>query len=248
MIAVIPMAGGDDAFKASGQSFCKPLIEIRNKPLAEHAWDSLKTMQPTRAAFVIRKEDEKRFHLSEVLRLMAPNCAVVATDGPTAGAACTALLAIEQIEPEGELVIANGDQVFVDCDLSAIIAGFRTRNLDAGTLTFDSVHPRWSFVRLGSDGLVTEAAEKRPISRHATAGFYYFRHGRDFVNAAYEMIRKDAQVNGRFFVCPAFNEMILRGARIGVHPIPRSAYVSLATPQNVEEYEQYLISRDRGRA
>lgn len=207
--------------------------------MIEHVWMSLAPLSAYRHVFVIRKEDVRRAHLAEVLRLMDPECAVISAEGPTAGAACTALLAIEQIEPDRELVITNGDQVLT-CDLAAAVADFRKRELDGGTLVFDSVHPRWSFVRLGDDGLVTEAAEKRPISRHATAGFYYFKRGGDFIRAAQDMIRKDAQVNGAFYVCPAFNEMILRHARIGVHPISRNAYVSLANPQNVEEYEQAL--------
>ena len=35
---------------------------------------------------------------------------------------------------------------------------------DAGVITFESVHPRWSYVRLDSENRVTETAEKRPIS------------------------------------------------------------------------------------
>ncbi len=242
MIAVIPTAGGDDAFKDRGYPYCKPLTEIHGRPLIEHVWHGLRPLGADRHVFVIRKEDARRAHLADVLKLMDPGCAVVTADGPTAGAACTALLAIEHIDPNRELVITNGDQVFT-CDLGAAVSDFRRRDLDGGTVVFDSVHPRWSFVRVGTDGLVTEAAEKRPISRHATAGFYYFRRGSDFVRAAQTMIHKDAQVHGAFYVCPAFNEMILRHARIGIFPIAREAYVSLATPQNLEEYEQTLAAR-----
>lgn len=239
MIVVVPLAGGDEAFRDRGYPFCKPLVEVRGRPLVEHVWACLRPLNAERFVFVVRDEDARRFHLHEVLRLLDPGCAIVRTAGPTAGAACTALLAINHIEPDRELVIANGDQL-LRCDLGAAVADFRARKLDAGTLVFDSVHPRWSFVRVGDDGLVTEAAEKRPISRHATAGFYYFRRGSDFVTAATTMVLKDAQANGAFYVCPAFNELILRHARIGVYPIPRESYVSLATPQNVEEYEQSL--------
>jgi dTDP-glucose pyrophosphorylase len=239
VIVVVPMAGGDDAFKERGYSFCKPLIEVRGKPLAEHVWTNLKSLKADLHAFIIRKEDSRRFHLDEVLRLMDPAAAIVLSDGPTAGAACTALLAIEHIRPDDELVIANGDQLLA-CNLGDVVDDFRGKNLDAGTVVFDSVHPRWSFVRLGNDGLVIEAAEKRPISRWATAGFYYFKRGGDFVRAAGNMIRKDAQVNGAFYVCPTFNEMILQHARIGVFKVSREAYISLATPQNLEEYEQSL--------
>lgn len=237
MIVVIPMAGGGEAFKDRGYAHCKPLVEIQGKPLVEWVWESLRSLGAERHVFVIRKEDARAAHLHEVLRLLDPGCAVVQAEGPTAGAACTALLAIEHIRPDRELIITNGDQLF-RCDLDDVLADFRRRDLDAGTVVFDSLHPRWSFVRVGEDGLVTEAAEKRPISRHATAGFYYFRRGDEFVRAAQTMIRKDAQVNGAFYVCPAFNELILRHARVGVYQIPREAYVSLATPQNLEEYEQ----------
>lgn len=244
MIVVIPMAGGGDAFRDRGYPFCKPLVEVQGKPLIERVWDSLRPLSAERHVFVVRAEDTRRFHLQDVLRLLDPGCAVVRADGPTAGAACTALLAIEHIDLDRELVITNGDQLFT-IDLSTAIADFRSRKLDAGTIVFDSVHPRWSFVRVGEDGLVTEAAEKRPISRYATAGLYYFRRGGDFVQAAQEMIRKDANVNGAFYVCPTFNELILRHGRVGVVSITRDQYVSLATPQNVEEYEQSLGARGK---
>lgn len=239
MIVLVPMAGGDEAFKERGYPYAKPLIEIHGKPLVEHAWSCLRGLKPEKFVFVVRKEDVLRSHLHSVLRLMDPTSVVVQAEGRTAGAACTALLAIEHIQPDAELIVTNGDQLF-ECDLGAVVADFRSRKLDAGTITFDSVHPRWSFVRVGDDGLVQEAAEKRPISRSATAGFYYFRRGADFLKAATDMIRKDAHVNGLFFVCPTFNEMILGGAKIGVHKIARDEYISLATPQNVDEYEQRI--------
>lgn len=239
MICVLPMAGGDEAFRERGYAYCKPLIEVAGRSLFEHVWDNVRPLGADRYVPVVRMDDDRRYHLGDVIRLTVPNADVVLASGPTAGAACTALLAVEHIDPARELVITNGDQL-IRTDLGKVVADFRARDLDAGTITFDSVHPRWSFVRVGADGLVTEAAEKRPISRNATAGFYYFKRGGDFVRAAAEMIRKDAHVNGAFYVCPAFNELILRHARVGVLPVPREAYVSLATPQSVEEYEQAL--------
>ena len=240
MIVVIPMAGGEDAFQDRGYPYCKPLTEIRGEPMIEHVYRCLRPLGAERHVYLIRQADARRSHLHEVLRLLDPDCAIIQVEGKTAGAACTALLAIEFIPTDRELIITNGDQLFT-CNLKDAVDDFRRRDLDAGTLVFDSVHPRWSFVRVEEDGLVTEAAEKRPISRQATAGFYYFKQGRDFVMAAEEMIRKDAHVNGAFYVCPTFNEMILKQARIGVFPIARESYISLATPQNLEEYEKSLL-------
>lgn len=244
MKVVIPMAGGDETFRKAGFLFAKPVIEIAGRPLVEHAFAPLRKIVDARFIFVVRKEDDLRFHLGDVLRLLDPGARVVRADGETAGAACTVLLAVEEIDDDEELVIANADQI-LDFDIAATLAAFHARGLDAGTVVFDSVHPRWSFVKTDETGRVVEAAEKRPISRNATAGIYWYRHGHLFVEAAKAMIRKGATLNGGFFVCPTLNELILSQRRIGIERIERSQYVSLATPQAVEEYEQILTAAKR---
>lgn len=245
MKIVIPMAGPDERFRQHGFPFAKPVVEIDGRPLIEHALDCLRLTPEADFTFVIRKEDDLRFHLRDVLRLLAPDCTIITADGETAGAACTVMLAVEQIDNDEELLIANGDQI-LDFDLNRVIEGFRARGLDAGTVVFDSVHPRWSFVKTDAQGQVIETAEKRPISRNATAGIYYFRKGSDFIAATKAMIHKGASVNGGYFVCPSFNELILKQKKIEVHQIDRDRYISLATPQAVEEYEQVLLARKRG--
>lgn len=242
MNILIPMGGSDEAFRQHGYAYAKPLVEIAGRPLVQHAFDPLSRVPDSRAIFVIRKEDDLRFHLRDVLQLLDPGAAVIRADGPTAGAACTALLAIEHVDTDDELLIANADQILA-FDLPAVLDRLRARGLDAGTVVFDSVHPRWSFVKTDAEDMVIEAAEKRPISRNATAGVYWFRQGRFFVEAAKAMIRKDASVNGGFFVCPSLNELVLTQKRVGVERIAREDYISLATPQAVEEYEQILKAR-----
>ncbi len=246
MNIVIPMAGGDELFQRHGYPYAKAVIEIDNRPLVEHAFDRLQVVKDAKFVFVIRKEDDLRFHLRDMLKLLDSDAEVIRAEGRTAGAACTAMLAVEHIAEDEELIIANGDQV-LRFDLNDALRSFRERDLDGGTVVFDSVHPRWSFVKTDSSGLVIEAAEKRPISRHATAGVYYFKKGRYFLDAAKSMIRKGASVNDAYFVCPCFNEMILAQQRVGTYEIERSDYISLATPQAIEDYEKVLAARRHGR-
>ncbi|UAB91727.1 glycosyltransferase family 2 protein (plasmid) [Ruegeria sp. SCSIO 43209] len=244
MKIVVPMAGSDERFRNHGFPFAKPVIEIDGRPMIEHATDCLNVIDGVEFVFIVRKEDDLRFHLREVLQLLHSNCHIVRTEGDTAGAACTALLAVEHVANDDELLIANADQILA-FDVAAAISDFRKRKLDAGTVVFDSVHPRWSFVKTDENGMVIEAAEKRPISRNATAGVYYFRRGQDFVDAAQTMIMKGADVNGGYFVCPTFNELILLQKSVGTYQVDRAQYISLATPQAVEDYEQELIARRR---
>jgi dTDP-glucose pyrophosphorylase len=87
-------------------------------------------------------------------------------------------------------------------------------NLDGGIITFESTHPKWSFAKVDDNNLVTEVAEKNPISNNATVGFYYWKNGRDFVKYAENMIDKNIRVNNEFYVCPVFNEAISDGKKI----------------------------------
>lgn len=241
MNTLVLMAGDSRRFEEAGYPYPKNLVEIDGLALVERVVTCLAPLTDAgaRLTFVIREEETGVFHTDDVINLLAPGATVVAIPNLESGAACAALLAIEHVDRDEPLLVYNGDQI-VTRDLNTIVQEFETRDLDGGVVTFHAVHPRWSYVRTGEDGLVIEAAEKRPISTHATAGSYYFRRGGDFIDAAMAMILKGAHVQGRYYVCPAYNEMVLLQKRIGVHEIDRSEYFSLATPQGVTAYEEHL--------
>lgn len=233
------LAGDSKPFEEHGYQYPKYLIEIEGKPLIQHVIEHVKISRAFRHIFVIRKEEAVRFHFESVLNLLSPEADVILSEGLTHGAACTALLAVELIDNEEPLLIVNGDQV-VETSLDDVLSSFEAKCLDGGIVVFDSVHPRWSYVRLDENDRVIEAAEKRPISRNATAGIYYFAKGRDFVSAAKGMIRKDAHVGDAFYVCPTYNEMLLNQKHVSVCRIPRENYHSLTSPQGVQAYEEKI--------
>jgi len=238
---LILMSGSSQPFKDAGFVFPKNLVEVAGKPLVQRVLEQLACLRAADARFlcVIRRDENVKHHTGAVIHLIDPTAVVVELRGNTSGAACSALMAVDHINNENPLVIVNGDQL-LEADLVAAVCEFQNRKLDGGIIVFEDLHPRWSFVKCDEYGRVVETAEKRPISRLATAGFYYFLQGRDFVLAATEMIKKDAHVNGLFYVCPAFNELILRQRDIGVHKIPRSAYRSLAAPADIHAFEANL--------
>jgi len=244
MNVLILCGGSSPAFKDAGYDFPKPLVEIAGKPLVQLVLENLEPLVRTgaRLIFLVCYEDNLRYHISSVVKLLAPNADVIEVSGETAGAACTALLAVDLIAKPEPLVIINGDQL-IEADIAMIVRDFKARNLDGGIVVFKDVHPRWSFVKCNAEGQVIETAEKRPISNLATAGIYYYASGVDFVKAAESMILKDAAVNGIFYICPSYNELVLRNRRIGIHEIARTSYISLATPQGVQNYERILAEK-----
>jgi CTP:molybdopterin cytidylyltransferase MocA len=246
MRLVVLMAGDSAVFEVAGHKYPKNLVEIDGEPLVQRVIDGLQPVleSASRSVFLLREEETRHHHTDQVVRLLAPEAEVVGVPLLSSGAACTALHAIGHIERDEPLLVFNGDQV-LEADVAGIVAGFEADGLDGGVITFDAVHPRWSYVRTGADGLVVEAAEKRPISRLATAGTYWFRRGGDFIDGVMATIRKDASVDGAFYVCPVYNELILRGLRIGTHHIERDRYFSLASLHGVNTYEEHLARQRR---
>jgi dTDP-glucose pyrophosphorylase len=218
----------------SSESFPTPLVEVDGMPLVQRLLEQCSRITGHRVIIAIQEKELRRYHLDDVVRLIDPTAEIVAVKDKTQGAACTALLAAGSIDNDTPLLILNGDE-FLTVPMETIIADFNRRQLDGGTVTFRSVHPRYSFVRLDERQMVVEAAEKHPISDNATAGFYYFRKGSDFVKAAKAAIRKDARHNDMFYVCPVYNELVLEDKKIGVYPIDAKDYHPIKSDRQLSE-------------
>jgi len=127
--------------------------------------------------------------------------------------------------------MANSDQ-FVEWDSNEFMYSMTADNIDAGILTFNSTHPKWSFAKLNEDGFVSEVAEKKPISDIATVGVYYWNKGSDYVKYAEQMILNDVRVNNEFYVCPVFNEAIHDDKKVKIFPIEKMW--GLGTPEDLD--------------
>jgi NDP-sugar pyrophosphorylase family protein len=232
---VIPMAGSGKKFAEKGYTFPKPLIEIKGKPMIEWVVKNLTPSREHRFIFICNREHYEKYRLGAMLTLLSPSCKTVILNAPTQGAASTILLAKEYLDNGDELIVANSDQ-YVNASLDDMIKTAEKNKVDGLIMTFKSTHPKWSFAKVGPDGLVMETAEKNPISEHATVGIYYFKQGKDFIAAAENMIKKDIRTNNEFYVCPVYNELILRDKKINIYEIPPENMFSWGTPEDLEYF------------
>jgi HAD superfamily hydrolase (TIGR01509 family) len=228
---LIPMAGAGSRFELAGYTFPKPLIEVKGKPMIQVVVDNLNI--DANYIYVVQKSHRSKYNLDTLLNLITPNCKIVEVDGITEGAACTALLAKDLIDNENPLFFANSDQ-FVEWDSNEFMYKMQESNCDGGIVTFKATHPKWSFAKIDDNGFVTEVAEKNPISDNATVGYYYWKHGSDFIKYAEQMIDKNIRVNNEFYVCPVFNEAILDGMKI--RTFETDGMWGLGTPEDLNYY------------
>ena len=230
---VIPMAGNGSRFAQAGYTFPKPLIEVNGKPMIQSVVENLNLK--ANYTFIVQSEHYEKYALKYLLNNIAPNCNIIQVSNVTEGAACTVLLSKNIINNDNPLLLANSDQ-YIEWNSRDFYYTCENSMLDGCILTFNSTHPKWSYVKLDQSGYVTEVAEKKPISDNATVGIYYWKHGADFVKYAEDMIAKNIRVNNEFYVCPVFNQAIEDNRKINTYKINKMW--GLGTPEDLNRFLQ----------
>ena len=228
---LIPMAGAGSRFEQAGYTFPKPLIDVKGKPMIQVVVENLNIK--ANYIYIVQKSHRQKYNLDTLLNLITPDCKIVEVDGVTEGAAVTALMAKEYINNNQPLFFANSDQ-FVEWDSNEFMYKMNETQTDGGIVTFRATHPKWSFAKVDKNGLVTEVAEKNPISDIATVGYYYWKYGSDFVKYAEQMIKKDIRVNNEFYVCPVFNQAVKDYKQIRTFDV--KGMWGLGTPEDLNYY------------
>ncbi|MCA3174213.1 MAG: glycosyltransferase family 2 protein [Burkholderiales bacterium] len=234
---ILILAAGQSGFDNHDGGYPLCLSEYDGVSLIERIVLNTNRISGIHYAFALLDKEIESYHLDRVATLLAPNARIFPIPESTKGSACTALLAASQLNPEASLLIVSANEL-VDLDLSVPVNDFEKKGVYAGTLIFRSVHPRYSYVMLNDRGLVTQVAQKKPITHHATAGIFWYKRTEDFVNAAKRMIGKGAVVDGKFYVAPTFNELILEQKSVGVFEIANDKYLPLKTERQIYHFEQ----------
>lgn len=245
MLNILIPLSGKNTFKVNKlNSFPRILNEIEGKLLIERAAEPFANLgMDKKITVAVPQKEAEKYQLSKVVSLLGKDIRTCAINGDTQGAACSALLAIESLELDNPLIISSFEQV-LDFDITPYISTFVEEGVDAGVLTFEAIHPKWSFVKADEYGYVTQAAEKMPISKHAIAGLYYYKTARQFVDAAMSMIRKDIKTNDSFFISPTLNEIILREGVVKAIEIDKSKYFHISDEHALDAFE-VKISEDK---
>jgi len=235
---VIPMAGAGTRFRTENYSDPKPLIDINGFPMIKLVIKNLTPTIPHRFIFICQRAHLEKYNLYKKLEAWSPGSVVIAIEGVTDGAACTVLMARQYIDNQDHLMIANSDQ-YVNTSIDDYLRATQSNNLDGLIMTMKANDPKWSYVGF-DEGLVTHVVEKEVISDEATVGVYNFCAGKDFVNAADEMIKKNFRVNNEFYVAPVYNQLINNNKKYGVFNIGlvSDGMYGLGTPKDLEFFKE----------
>ena len=241
---VLPMAGRGSRFANVGYTLPKPLIPVHGVPMIKVVVDNLTPKCEHRFIFVAQQAHIDQYDLVPKLKSYAKNVEIIGINGITEGQVCTALLAQKFFNNDEPLMNANSDQ-YIDIDINEYLDAMNERDLDGMIMTMKADDPKWSYARTNEEGFVIETAEKKVISEDATVGIFNFKHGRDLVRAANQMIADDIRVNGEFYTCPAYNYLIKEGKKIGIYGIGEeyNGMYGLGIPKDLEFFLQHPVSQ-----
>ncbi len=236
---VIPMAGRGNRFAQAGYERPKPLIDVFGHPMIEYVTRNITPKCDHKFIYICQEEHLVKYGLADELNRMSPGCKIVTIDHITEGAACTVLLAEKYIDNNEGLMIANSDQ-YVDTDINMYLS--MMGDMDGLIMTMPADDPKWSYIKYDENNLVTMVREKEVISDEATVGIYNYKHGKDFVTFAHQMIKKNIRVNNEFYVAPVYNEMIDAGKKITYCDVGTKMY-GLGIPEDLNYFMDQEVSK-----
>ncbi len=233
MKIIFPMLGISSQEKIAGYPLS--LYEIQKKSILERVIDNYKSLE-AQLIFVIGENEEKKYHLSSISNTLSKTKGqIITVRRPTAGALCTCLLAIDYLDDNEELIIANTDQLFRSP--FGNLLNKVSEKADSAVFSFNSVHPRWSY-SFSKEGVVQSIREKDPYTRQALAGVTYFRKSKYFKEAAFKALLKERSVDSIYYVAPSINELILKGHFVQNVHLDENIFIPLYSSSLIIEYER----------
>lgn len=244
MKIIVPMAGLGDRFISKGYTEPKPLIKVNNKMIIEYIIDMFPNEDDY--IFICNEIHIKDTNMSEILRLLKPNCKIVTIPQHKKGPVFTVKSIYDLINDEDEIIISYCDNPYL-WDIEKFKSYVKENDLDGCILTHTGFHPhtlsetKMAFIK-EQNGLIQEIKEKEcytnnPMNEHASTGVYYFKKGK-FVKKYFDkLIEDDLNYKGEYYVTLVYNLLIKDNLKIGY--FDTDIVMVFGTPEEVSNFEAW---------
>ncbi len=233
MKLVIPLAGFGTRMRPHTYSKPKPLINVAGKPVLAHILDGLSGIDIEEAIFIVGYLGE------QIEAFVEANYDFPVTryveQRELKGQAHALWLARDFLT--GPILIVFVDTIF-ETDLSIL-----ENPLADGIAFVKEVEDprRFGVAIVGEDGYVERFVEKPESMEHrmAVIGVYYLKRGEDLLSAIEELIERNIQTKGEFYLADALQIMVDHGARFVTHTV--DVWEDCGKPEAVLKTNRYLL-------
>lgn len=234
MKSIILLAGLGTRLRPHTWSKPKPLVQVAGKPVLGHILDNLAELNIEETIFIVG-------YLGEQIQQY------VGEHYPHLRARY-----IEQSEMRGQAHAINLARDYIDQPVLIIFGDTiwetdftRLEQVQADGLIYVKKvdDPRRFGVATLKDGFVTQFVEKptQPISNLAVVGVYYFHAWQKLLRSIDDLIARNIQLKGEYFLADAMQLMIEDGAKLEVETIP--VWEDCGTPQTILKTNRYLLGK-----
>lgn len=238
MRVIIPLAGFGKRMRPLTWSRPKPLLNVADKTILGHVLDKFVPLQPEEIVFIVGWLGEQ---IEEYVSANYHVNASYIVQRELKGQAHALYLAKEHIQ--GPCVIA-----FVDTLFEADLGRLEAQQADAVLYVKEVEDPRRFGVVVEEAGRVVRLIEKPSGFEHRNAviGLYYVREAAELASAIEELLARNVQTKGEFYLADAFQIMIDRGARFVTEPV--SVWQDCGEFGTLLETNRYLLENGHASA
>jgi dTDP-glucose pyrophosphorylase len=235
------MSGIGNRFVEAGYKDPKPLIVIDGKPIIEHVCDLFPN--ENKFTFICNAKHLAETNMREVLLRIKPNANVVEIQNHKKGPVFAVSL-VEDLIDDDEEVIVNYCDFGAYWDYEDFLKHTRDRNADGAVPAYKRFHPHmlgstnYAFMR-DDEQWMLEIKEKEPftdnrMNEYASDGTYYFKKGSYVKKYFNELMEKDINLKGEYYVSLIYNLLVEDGLKVSIYDVQHM--LQWGTPQDVEEY------------
>ncbi|MFL5731066.1 MAG: glycosyltransferase family 2 protein [Cytophagaceae bacterium] len=247
MQIVIPMSGLGARFSSAGYKDIKPLIKVHGKPIIEWVVDLFPGEH--NFIFICREEHLKQTPLRKELERIKPESKIIPIEGHKKGPVYAVSKVFNLIDDESP-VITNYCDFFMKWDYNHFKAIVGQTNCEGAIPCYTGFHPHllheknlYAGCRTDEVNNLIEIKEKYSFTgdktqgQHST-GTYYFKSGKILKNYFEELMSKDINLQGEYYISLVYNLLVRDHLKVITYTdIPH--FCQWGTPEDLQEYSYW---------
>lgn len=248
MQIIIPMSGVGKRFVDAGYSSPKPLIIVDGMPIIQHVVNLFPN--ENNITFICNDYHLNTTDMKKVLNTFCQSGKVYEVSvNDRRGPVHAVSLIFDKIDDNDEVIVSY-------CDYGTwwnyenFLQDTRSRNADGAIACYKGFHPHmlgtdnYAFLQETYDGSrwMKAIQEKKPFTQdkmneYASNGTYYFKSGAIMKKYFQELMDRNVQVNGEFYVSMVYNLLVEDNLNVNIFEIEHM--LQWGTPNDLETYNYW---------
>lgn len=239
------MAGTGNRFVQQGYTSPKPFININGRIVIDYLLDAF-DREKDEFVFIVNANHIIDHDIENILKSLVKSATVISIPNHKKGPVYTTQQAFEFIKDEEEVIISYCDNPYI-WDYSQFKLFIKKEKPDGCIISHSGFHPhslnstKMAFMKTDGEKVIEikekECYTNNHLQEHASTGTYYFKKGSYVKKYFDQMVEKDLNYNGEYYVTLAYNLLIQDDLNIAYFDTP---FVTVfGTPEEVKSFEAW---------